>query len=173
MLIDIRSCGDPKILTLDAENGKNPVGQMVYSNWINKGTVPTSDKIRNLPSRKKVQEETPSPSPADLLPVLSSKANFVTMAKSQSVVKAADAPESLADSKQVLKATKALLSFVKKSVASKPAPEKKDLLADDDEPEPLSVWLTLTTKKHLSDSNRMKPCSWAAFLAFDSDPLLR
>ena len=81
------------------------------------------------------------------------------MAKSQKVVKASDAPESVVDSKQVLKAAKSLLTHVKKTAASAPASEKKELLADDDEPLQLSVWLTLTTKKHLSDTNRENPPS--------------
>lgn len=59
---------------------------------------------------------------------------------------------------QTLKASKALLSHIQK--ASKEQSEvsnKKNLLDDDDDAAETPVWMTLTTKRHISDKARLQP----------------
>ncbi|KAJ5007086.1 hypothetical protein K4K57_010899 [Colletotrichum sp. SAR 10_99] len=63
------------------------------------------------------------------------------------------------DPEQTLKASKALLAHIKKAAASKTEESgKKNLLADpEDDLASSPVWLTLTTKRHIADTNRLKP----------------
>jgi len=58
---------------------------------------------------------------------------------------------------QTLKASKALLVHIKKAAAT-PADGKQNLLADEQTTVAQTpVWLTLTTKSHIHDSNRLQP----------------
>ncbi|KAJ6786708.1 hypothetical protein PWT90_08280 [Aphanocladium album] len=62
---------------------------------------------------------------------------------------------------QTLKASKALLSHIKKAAkeASENPTAKKNLLADEDEDDSAEtpVWLTLTTKRHIADKSKLHP----------------
>ncbi|GKT45307.1 putative ribosylation factor GTPase-activating protein cnt6 [Colletotrichum spaethianum] len=63
---------------------------------------------------------------------------------------------------QTLKASKALLAHIKKAAKEKSEESgKKNLLADPDDEEgnvaQQPIWLTLTTKRHIADSARLKP----------------
>jgi ribosome biogenesis protein UTP30 len=76
------------------------------------------------------------------------------MPKSTTVAKASDA-EVPVDPEQTLKACKALVAHIKKSAAAPRDDGKQDLLADEESTvAETPVWLTLTTKKHIHDSNR-------------------
>ncbi|KAI2471001.1 ribosomal protein L1 [Annulohypoxylon bovei var. microspora] len=83
------------------------------------------------------------------------------MASSKSVTLRSETAVSLVDPDQSLKASKALLAHMKKASKEKAAnAEKKDLLADPEDEEgskELPIWLTLTTKRHISDSRSLKP----------------
>lgn len=58
---------------------------------------------------------------------------------------------------QITKASKALLSHIKKATAASTA-VSKNLLADEESTvAETPIWLTLTTKKHISDTNRLQP----------------
>ncbi|KAH8803089.1 ribosomal protein L1p/L10e family-domain-containing protein [Xylogone sp. PMI_703] len=67
------------------------------------------------------------------------------------------------DKSQTLKASKALLKHIKESEKDKEKKsEKKNLLAaedneDDAEDESTPIWLTLTTKKHITNETKLKP----------------
>ncbi|KAM0321830.1 hypothetical protein ACHAQA_009927 [Verticillium albo-atrum] len=64
------------------------------------------------------------------------------------------------DPEQTLKASKALLAHIQKSAKeSAQKSDKKNLLQDDDEAAGAEtpIWLTLTTKRHIADSNKLKP----------------
>ncbi|KAF2122340.1 ribosomal protein L1p/L10e family-domain-containing protein [Lophiotrema nucula] len=64
------------------------------------------------------------------------------------------------DPAQVERAATALVAHMKKHAQEKAeATGKKDLLADDDEPSQndTPIYLTLATKKHIKDQNRLKP----------------
>ncbi|TKW55924.1 putative ribosome biogenesis protein C8F11.04 [Colletotrichum tanaceti] len=84
------------------------------------------------------------------------------MAPSKTVAVASkDATPSI-DPEQTLKASKALLAHIKKAAKEKSQePGKKNLLADlDDEEANIAqqpIWLTLTTKRHIADTTRLKP----------------
>ncbi|KAK8051028.1 hypothetical protein PG993_002413 [Apiospora rasikravindrae] len=60
---------------------------------------------------------------------------------------------------QTLKASKALLVHMKKATKDKAAnATKKNLLEDDESAaNETPIWMTVTTKRHISDSNRLKP----------------
>ncbi|KAF3057715.1 hypothetical protein CFAM422_012247 [Trichoderma lentiforme] len=61
------------------------------------------------------------------------------------------------DSAQTLKASKALLAHIKKaSKEQAEASSKRNILEDDVDAEK-TVWLTLTTKRHISDKARLQP----------------
>ncbi|QYT04795.1 Ribosomal protein L1 [Trichoderma simmonsii] len=61
------------------------------------------------------------------------------------------------DSAQTLKASKALLAHIKKaSMEQAEASSKRNILEDDVDAEK-TVWLTLTTKRHISDKARLQP----------------
>ncbi|KAH8880308.1 ribosomal protein L1 [Thozetella sp. PMI_491] len=92
------------------------------------------------------------------------------MAKSTVAVPAKAGPASLIDSEQTLKATKALLAHVKKTAVAKSESEKQDLLADDEAPSALSVWLTMTTKIHLKDNRKLQPAKIALPHPLNTDP---
>jgi len=56
---------------------------------------------------------------------------------------------------QTLKACKALVAHIKKAAAAPPKDGKQNLLADEETVvAETPVWLTLTTKNHIHDSNR-------------------
>ncbi|KAL6856734.1 ribosomal protein L1 [Trichoderma novae-zelandiae] len=62
------------------------------------------------------------------------------------------------DHAQTLKASKALLAHIKKASKEKAeAASKRNLLEDDDGESEKTVWLTLTTKRHISDKARLQP----------------
>ncbi len=92
------------------------------------------------------------------------------MAKSKSVVKAPVGPECLVQPEQVLKATKALLTHIKKTASSESVTEKRDLLADDEVSSALPVWLTMSTKMHLKDSKKLQPSKIPLPNALNTDP---
>ncbi|KAL5594147.1 hypothetical protein BROUX41_001193 [Berkeleyomyces rouxiae] len=86
------------------------------------------------------------------------------MAPSKTVVAPAQTSvESLLNADQTLKASKALLSHIKKSAVEKSeSAPKKSLLDDPDAETPSSIsetpiWLNLTTKRHISDTSRLQP----------------
>ncbi|KAK2028012.1 ribosomal protein L1 [Colletotrichum zoysiae] len=84
------------------------------------------------------------------------------MAPSKTVAVASKDVAPSIDPEQTLKASKALLAHIKKAAKEKSAePGKKNLLADlDDEEANVAqqpIWLTLTTKRHIADSARLKP----------------
>ncbi|KAK4227577.1 ribosomal protein L1p/L10e family-domain-containing protein [Podospora fimiseda] len=59
---------------------------------------------------------------------------------------------------QTLKACKALVAHIKKAAAAPPKDGKQNLLADEESVvAETPVWLTLTTKNHIHDSNRLQP----------------
>ncbi|KAK3324519.1 ribosomal protein L1p/L10e family-domain-containing protein [Cercophora scortea] len=73
-------------------------------------------------------------------------------------VKASDASASLVNPEQTLKASKALLAHIKKAVAAPNASRKQNLLADEESTiSETPIWLTMTTKLHLNDTNRLAP----------------
>jgi ribosome biogenesis protein UTP30 len=77
------------------------------------------------------------------------------MSNSTAVAKASDASVSLLKSDQTLKASKALVAHIKKAVATPRASGKQDLLADEESTvAETPIWLTCTTKNHITDSHR-------------------
>lgn len=82
------------------------------------------------------------------------------MTNSTAVTKASEAVVPV-DPEQTLKACKALVAHIKKSAAEPRQDGKQNLLADEETTvAETPVWLTLTTKKHIHDSNRTSksPC---------------
>ncbi|WQF85762.1 Putative ribosomal protein uL1 [Colletotrichum destructivum] len=84
------------------------------------------------------------------------------MAPSKTVAVASKDVTPSIDPEQTLKASKALLAHIKKAAKEKSQePGKKNLLADlDDEEANIAqqpIWLTLTTKRHIADTTRLKP----------------
>ncbi|CRK13751.1 hypothetical protein BN1708_010925 [Verticillium longisporum] len=63
------------------------------------------------------------------------------------------------DPEQTLKASKALLAHIQKSATeSAQNSDKKKLLEDEDDVAAQTpIWLTLTTKRHIADTNKLKP----------------
>ncbi|KAJ8125749.1 hypothetical protein O1611_g7888 [Lasiodiplodia mahajangana] len=82
------------------------------------------------------------------------------MASSQVVLRS-DAAASLLEPEKTLRASTALISHLKSETEKKVAnASKKDLLADDDDAGSLAetpVFVTFTTKRHLSESRNLKP----------------
>ncbi|KAH7031379.1 ribosomal protein L1p/L10e family-domain-containing protein [Microdochium trichocladiopsis] len=98
------------------------------------------------------------------------------MAPSKEMALRSDTTVSKVNPDQTLKASKALLAHMKKAAkeTAENAP-KKDLLADDDDEaaageEP--IWLTLTTKRHISDTRSLKPGKIALPHSLNTDPNL-
>lgn len=59
---------------------------------------------------------------------------------------------------QTLKASKALLSHIKKAAANPDSDKKQNLLADEETTiAQTPIWLTLTTKSHINDTSRLQP----------------
>lgn len=60
---------------------------------------------------------------------------------------------------QTLKASKALLVHMKKATKDKAASATKKNLLEDEETaaNETPIWMTVTTKRHITDSNRLKP----------------
>lgn len=89
-------------------------------------------------------------------------------------LRSSDAALQLVDPDQTLKASKALLAHMKKASTEKAASaDKKNLLADDEEAlNEQPVWLTLTTKRHIVDSNRLKPGKISLPHSLNTDPEL-
>ncbi|GJC78392.1 putative ribosome biogenesis protein [Colletotrichum liriopes] len=84
------------------------------------------------------------------------------MAPSKTVAVASKDVTPSIDPEQTLKASKALLAHIKKAAKEKSEESgKKNLLADPDDEEgnvaQQPIWLTLTTKRHIADSARLKP----------------
>lgn len=94
------------------------------------------------------------------------------MTNSTAVTKASEAAVPV-DPEQTLKACKALVAHIKKSAAEPRQDGKQNLLADEETTvAETPVWLTLTTKKHIHDSNRTsKPPSPALSVA--ASPMAR
>ena len=67
----------------------------------------------------------------------------------------------LTNQTQTLKASKALLSHIQKTAVEKSSKAATKNLLDDDEDADSTgetpVWLTLTTKRHISDKSRLQP----------------
>ncbi|PWW74828.1 ribosomal protein L1 [Tuber magnatum] len=61
------------------------------------------------------------------------------------------------DNAQVLKASKALLKYVKEKKAESAKSKKANLLEDPENPTPETIWLNLTMKKLVTDTKRLKP----------------
>ncbi|KAJ1333274.1 ribosome biogenesis protein UTP30 [Microdochium nivale] len=87
-----------------------------------------------------------------------------TMAPSKEMTLRSDTTVSQVNPDQTLKASKALLAHMKKAAKeTADKTSKKDLLAgsdDDDETAAAAeepIWLTLTTKRHISDTRSLKP----------------
>ncbi|KAI1481946.1 hypothetical protein K445DRAFT_180069 [Daldinia sp. EC12] len=80
------------------------------------------------------------------------------MAPSKTVTLRSETAVSLVDPDQSLKASKALLAHMKKASEEAAKSEKRNLLADsEDANKEIPIWLTLTTKRHIADSRRLKP----------------
>ncbi|KAI2777317.1 ribosomal protein L1 [Daldinia loculata] len=80
------------------------------------------------------------------------------MASSKTVTLRSETAVSLVDPNQSLKASKALLAHMKKASEEAANSEKRNLLADPEEAsKEVPIWLTLTTKRHIADSRRLKP----------------
>ncbi|OLN95769.1 putative ribosome biogenesis protein C8F11.04 [Colletotrichum chlorophyti] len=83
------------------------------------------------------------------------------MAPSKTVAVASKDVVPSIDPEQTLKASKALLAHIKKAATQKTEESgKKNLLADPDDEANIAqspVWLTLTTKRHIADTTRLKP----------------
>ncbi|KAF9874758.1 hypothetical protein CkaCkLH20_07895 [Colletotrichum karsti] len=83
------------------------------------------------------------------------------MAPSKTVAVASKDVAPTIDPEQTLKASKALLAHIKKAAAAKAESSgKKNLLADPEDEAEIArspIWLTLTTKRHIADTNRLKP----------------
>ncbi|KAK6828464.1 electron transfer flavoprotein alpha-subunit [Apiospora arundinis] len=75
---------------------------------------------------------------------------------------------------QTLKASKALLVHMKKAAKEKSAASTKKSLLDDDESaaNETPIWMTVTTKRHISDNNRLKPHKIAVPHKLATDPQL-
>ncbi|KAK4149752.1 ribosomal protein L1p/L10e family-domain-containing protein [Chaetomidium leptoderma] len=79
------------------------------------------------------------------------------MSKSTTIAKVSDASVTV-EPEQTLKACKALVAHIKKAAAEPRDDGKQNLLADEESTvAETPVWLTLTTKKHIHDSNRLQP----------------
>ncbi|KAL1893360.1 proteasome-interacting protein cic1 [Sporothrix stenoceras] len=99
------------------------------------------------------------------------------MAESKAVTRADTLPESQVDSAQALTATKALLAYIKKSADEEVTKTgKRNLLADEDEEDGVAtgaaetpVWLTINTKRHILDTNRLQPNTIAVPHALNTD----
>ena len=77
------------------------------------------------------------------------------MSQSKIVTRSTDAVVPV-NPEQTLKACKALVAHIKKAAAAPREDGKQNLLADEETTiAETPVWLTLTTKKHIHDSNRM------------------
>ncbi|OAA66874.1 Ribosomal protein L1 [Niveomyces insectorum RCEF 264] len=85
------------------------------------------------------------------------------MAEAKAVTRSQTVAPSLVDSEQTLKASKALLEYIKTEAKEETAKTgKRNLLAGDDEDEASAaaetpIWLTLSTKRHIFDSHRLQP----------------
>ncbi|KAL0930441.1 electron transfer flavoprotein alpha-subunit [Colletotrichum truncatum] len=83
------------------------------------------------------------------------------MAPSKTVAVASKDVVPAIDPEQTLKASKALLAHIKKAAKEKTEESgKKNLLADPEDEANIAqspVWLTLTTKRHIADTTRLKP----------------
>ncbi|PTB64887.1 ribosomal protein L1 [Trichoderma citrinoviride] len=80
------------------------------------------------------------------------------MAPSKEVAAAGSDAAVTIDHAQTLKASKALLAHIKKAAKEKAeASSKRNLLEDDDGESEKTIWLTLTTKRHVSDKARLQP----------------
>ncbi|PNY28264.1 ribosome biogenesis protein [Tolypocladium capitatum] len=82
------------------------------------------------------------------------------MAPSKEVVAAGSKAVASIDPDQTLKASKALLAHIKKAAKQSAAEStKRNLLKDDDNGDAADspVWLTLTTKRHITDKARLQP----------------
>ncbi|TFB01167.1 hypothetical protein CCMA1212_006989 [Trichoderma ghanense] len=80
------------------------------------------------------------------------------MAPSKEVAAAGSNAAVTIDHAQTLKASKALLAHIKKAAKEKAeASSKRNLLEDDDGESEKTIWLTLTTKRHISDKSRLQP----------------
>ena len=87
-------------------------------------------------------------------------------ASSEMTLRSQDAALTTVDPDQTLKASKALLAFIKKQ---KETSDKKDLLEDETGSE-TPIWLTLTTKRFISDTQRLKPHKIAVPHKLATDP---
>ncbi|KAH7143717.1 ribosomal protein L1p/L10e family-domain-containing protein [Dactylonectria macrodidyma] len=80
------------------------------------------------------------------------------MAPSKDVAVAGSSALTSISSDQTLKASKALLAHIKKAAKQKSEEStKRNLLEDEDEGVETPIWLTLTTKRHISDKARLQP----------------
>ncbi|KAK8128601.1 hypothetical protein PG984_009709 [Apiospora sp. TS-2023a] len=75
---------------------------------------------------------------------------------------------------QTLKASKALLVHMKKATKDKAASATKKNLLEDDESaaNETPIWMTITTKRHITDNNRLKPHKITVPHALATDPQL-
>ena len=87
-------------------------------------------------------------------------------ASNEMTLRSQDAALTTVDPDQTLKASKALLAFIKKQ---KETSDKKDLLEDETGSE-TPIWLTLTTKRFISDTQRLKPHKIAVPHKLANDP---
>ncbi|KAI1421640.1 electron transfer flavoprotein alpha-subunit [Xylaria sp. FL1777] len=95
------------------------------------------------------------------------------MASSQVTLRS-DSAASLLEPEKTLRASKALVSHLKSEAEKKAAnASKKELLADDDDAGSLGetpVFVTFTTKRHLTESRNLKPTKIATPFPIETDP---
>ncbi|KAI1349611.1 electron transfer flavoprotein alpha-subunit [Xylaria sp. FL0043] len=95
------------------------------------------------------------------------------MASSQVTLRS-DSAASLLEPEKTLRASKALVAHLKSEAEKKAATaEKKELLADDDDVGSLGetpVFVTFTTKRHLTESRNLKPTKITTPFPIETDP---
>ncbi|CAK7203180.1 proteasome-interacting protein cic1 [Sporothrix eucalyptigena] len=101
------------------------------------------------------------------------------MAETKAVTRADSLPESKVDPAQALTATKSLLAYIKKTAEEETAKTgKRNLLAADDDDDDEAggngvaetpIWLTVSTKRHILDSNRLQPNTISVPHALNTD----
>lgn len=128
-----------------------------------------------MPPKKQAAASKASPkAAAKASPKASKESKAVVKESPKAVTKAPKPVGPEVDPEQALRASKALLAHIKKASAQPTTTGKKNLL-DEIEPEgslaDTPIWLTLTTKRHIADTHRLKPSRIALPTPLNADPL--